>query len=218
MKQATIHTVMKKDKFDLNLIIVLGTRGDTEINNVIKNLSIYPNQDNYVLYPFGTAKEKSAENLRREPETTEEVITSKAKEMDLSNYTDTKSLKISFIGHRGNLKPEEIDCFGVMQAENMPQLQSDIINIVKNKISNLEKVQCKYYVCNGLNKINDLLPEFKEKTPKNLNVSIKASANEIVPNPIFLNLKTGLKPEYNNKQNKLENSLPQEYQISQITL
>lgn len=55
-KQKRIHTIMRKDKFDLNIIIALGTRWDTEINKVITNLSIYPNQDNYVLYPFGTAK------------------------------------------------------------------------------------------------------------------------------------------------------------------
>jgi hypothetical protein len=69
-----------------------------------------------------------------------------------------------------------------------------------------------------VNKINDLLPEFNKTSSTNLNISIKASANEIVPNPAFLNIRTGLKPEYNNRQHKLENSLPQEYQIPKKTL
>lgn len=160
--------------------------------------------------------------LRSEPNITEETILSKLAEMDLSLFTTAKHVRVSFIGHRGTLKSDEVDCFGSIQAQNMPRLQANIVKILEDKFPKLEKVNLKYYVCNALNKINDLLPIFEDemlkKLDRSIDVSMKASKAEVVPNPIYLNLKTGLRPEFNNKQHKLEQSLPQEYQIPQSRL
>lgn len=123
------------------------------------------------------------------------------------------------IGHRYK-NPDGTDYFGAVDSTNIPSLQHDITSLLHH--NGFEgKIVFKYYVCSAAarlcemrDRMHELQAQYVDQT-RTQTITVKSSPCEIVPNPLFENIRMGLRPEANKYKGKYQNkAIPSEHRLS----
>jgi hypothetical protein len=219
---------MEVSKIKHKLIISLGVEGDQQIKQVIKNLNTCNafNKEVYSIVPFSqniATKHLNIQQLRKDqPLTTKTILTVvRSKIAEIPQKTNNVKLQIAFVGHYNSIDKQEY--FSALNATQTPELQREIIQTIPvvylNQISSIE---FKYYVCFAYRTLRKHYTQMQDdfvktkKIYKSLQITVKASSEAIIANPVFFNVRKGLKPEANKYRSKYTNKvIPKEYKASE---
>ncbi len=210
------------------LIVSLGLEGDQQIKQVVQNLTICNafNKEVYSVVPLSShsaTKSLNIQQLREQQKLTAKTISTvvKSKLAETAKDTDNVEMKIAFVGHYNSIDKQEY--FGALHVAQTPTLQREIIQSLPTEyLQQLNKIEFKYYVCFAFGSLKEYSTQMQEDFTginnlyQSLQITVKASPEAIVPNPVFFNVRKGLKPEVNKHKSKYVNKvIPKEYKASE---
>ena len=181
-------------KYDVEVVIPLSDKGDSELQSMMTNIKHKPKQDSIIFTSTMSQYFWTSDDV-------EVLIKEEITSLDLTKYKDVKNLKITVIGHRNNVRIYNVPI------KQIPVLMKNLIYLLLIKLPKITNVKIKYYTCCFWDKISSeeqvFTKEFKDFV--GLNITNQASPYIVEPNPIYEYLQYKINPGNKKVLSKFKN-------------